>query len=219
MQQSGERVKLLVVQNRKQWSDRVAIFAATVVVLVWLFASWSALGAELVLSASAGALTNYRATETVFYTSSAYGDSRIRLYLHGKRWGSSDLAVGSWQIPDLPVGSYKFTANVGGASPQWSNEVVLRIGSTRIPSDPKRVDAARLLLRAGVGPRSVVDIDEVASRTATAWIDAEFVQPWNSHAGYLAALRSQSIKVEEQHICEAIWQNMMFSDARLRWLR
>ena len=65
------------------------------------------------------------------------------------------------------------------------------------------MDAARLLLQAGFGPRSVADIDEVASRTATAWIDAEFVQPWNLHAGYLAALRSQSIKVEEQRIFEA----------------
>ena len=32
----------------------------------------------------------------------------------------------------------------------------------------------------------------------------------------MAALRSQNIKIKEQHIFEAIWQNMMFADARLR---
>lgn len=95
MQQNGERVKLHAVQNRKQRSDRVSIFAATLVVLVWLLASWSAPAAELVLSASAGALTNNRATATVSYASSGNGDSMIRLYLNGKRWGSSDHAVAS----------------------------------------------------------------------------------------------------------------------------
>ena len=59
----------------------------------------------------------------------------ICLCLNGKCWGSGDLATRSWQILDLLFGSYKFTANVGGASPQWSNAVVLRIDSTLIPSD------------------------------------------------------------------------------------
>ena len=135
MQQSGERVKLHGAQNRKQWSDRVSIFAATLVVLALLFAIWSGPAAELVESASAAALTNNCATATVFYTSSGFGDSMIRLCLNGKCWGSSDLATRSWQILDLLFGSYKFTANVGGASPQWSNAVVLRIDSTLIPSD------------------------------------------------------------------------------------
>jgi len=216
MQQSGGRVKLHATQFKKQWSDRVTIIAATLVILIWLFASWSAPAAELVLSASAGAIINNRATATVSFTSVGHGDAMVRLYLNGKRWGSSDLASGSWQIPDLPAGNHKFTANVGGARPQWSNEVILRIGSVPVATYPKRINAARLLLQASFGPRSLADIDDVANRTPAAWIESEFAQPWNTHAGYLAALRSQSIKVEEQHIFEAIWQNMMFSDARLR---
>ena len=27
----------------------------------------------------------------------------IRLYVNGKRWGSSELAAGSWQVANLPV--------------------------------------------------------------------------------------------------------------------
>lgn len=216
MQQSGERVNLRSLKHKKQWSDRLSIFATTLIVLVWLLASWSAPATELLLSATSGALTNNRATVTVSYASSGHTDSMIRLYVNGKRWGSSDLPAGSWQIPDLPIGSYKFIARADGASPQWSNEVVLRVGSAPIVADPKRVDAARLLLQASFGPRSMMDIEDAASRTPEAWIDAQFAQPWNTHAGYLAALRSQNIKVEEQHIFEAIWQNMMFSDARLR---
>ena len=60
MQQSGERVKLHAVQSRKQWSDRMSIVAAMVVVLIWLFASWSAPAAEFLLSANAGALATDR---------------------------------------------------------------------------------------------------------------------------------------------------------------
>ena len=60
MQQSGERVKLHAVSSRKQWSDRMSIFAATVVVLIWRFASWSAPAAQLLLSASNGARTTDR---------------------------------------------------------------------------------------------------------------------------------------------------------------
>jgi len=38
----------------------MSIFAATVVVLIWLFASWSAPAAQLLLSASTGARTTDR---------------------------------------------------------------------------------------------------------------------------------------------------------------
>ena len=92
----------------------------------------------------------------------------------------------------------------------------VQIGSLPVAIEAKRRDAARLLLQASFGPRSVADIDEAATRTFAVWLDAQFAMPWNTHAGYLAALRRQNIKIEAQHIFDAIWQNMMFADARLR---
>ena len=216
MQQSGESVQQPIPKPKNRWSARWSSFAPVLVVVVWLLASWTASAAELALLASAGAISNGRATVTASYTSSGLTGTMVRLYVNGKRWGSSDLAVGTWQVESLPIGTHTFVARADGASPQWSNEVLVQIGSKPVAVDTKRRDAARLLLQASFGPRSVADIDDVASRTAAAWLDAQIAMPWNSHAGYLAALRSQNIKVEEQHIFEAIWQNMMFSDARLR---
>ncbi len=216
MRQSGEYVQLNQVQPKRRWSDRWGAVASVLVVLVWLLASWSAPAAELALTASAGPVSNNRATVTATYTSSGLAGSMIRLYVNGKRWGSSDLTAGSWQVADLPVGLHKLVVRADGTTPQWSNVVVLQVGSAPPVADAKRRDAARLLLQASFGPRSVADIDDVTNRTAAAWVESQFATPWNSHAGYLAALRAQSVKVEEQHIFEAIWQNMMFADARLR---
>ena len=218
MRQSGESVRQS--QGRAgakyRWSALRSSVAPVLVVVVWLLASWSASAAELALLANAGPINNGRATVTASYTSSGHADTMIRLYVNGKRWGSSDLAAGTWQVDGLPIGTHKLVARADGASPQWSNEVRVQIGSVPIAIDAKRRDAARFLLQASFGPRSVADIDDAASRTSAAWIDAQVAMPWNTHVGYLAALRSQNIKIEEQHIFEAIWQNMMFADARLR---
>lgn len=216
MQQSGEVVRTQQAQARLRRSDFWTAVVAALIVAVWLLASLSAPAAGLLLSATTGPLVDGRATVTATYTSTGHGDSMIRLYVNGKRWGSSDTATGSWQVPDLGVGAHKFIARVGGVSPQWSNEVNVVVGSVPIAVDPKRRDAARLLLQASFGPRSVADIDELASRSAASWIDTQVALPWNTHAGYLARLRAEGVKVEEQHIFEAIWQNLMFGDARLR---
>jgi uncharacterized protein (DUF1800 family) len=216
MQQSGEVVQQRQLQAKNRWSERWGFVATVLVVFIWLLATWSASAAELVLSANVGAISNGRATVTATYTSSGHTNSMYRLYVDGKRWGSSDFAAGTWEVVNLPVGIHKFVAKADGAAPQWSNEVLVQIGSVPVATDAKRRDAARLLLQASFGPRSVADIDDVAGRTSAAWLEAQFAMPWNAHAGYLAALRSQNIKVEEQHIFEVIWQNMMFADARLR---
>jgi endo-chitodextinase len=219
MRQSGEArqlAQLQQTQKNRRWPEYSGAVVSVVVVLVWLLASWSAPAAELILSATTGPIANNRATVTASYTSSGYTNTMIRLYVNSKRWGSSDMASGSWQIADLPVGTHKLIARADGVTPQWSNEVIVQIGSVPLAIDPKRRDAARLLMQASFGPRSVADIDEVAGRAPAAWIESQFSTPWNMHAGYLANLRGLSIKVEEQHIFEAIWQNMMFADARLR---
>ncbi len=223
MQQSGEA--LTVVESRRPVPKRRAIMTRSealaalttiLIVAIWLLASWTATAAEIILSASSGSLTNGRATVTATYTSSGVSGSMLRLYVNGKRWGASDTASGAWQVTDLVIGTHKFLVRAEGATPLRSNEVTLTIGSTPAAVDARRRDAARLLLQASFGPRSLADIDDVKAQGTTAWVDAQFDRQWQTHASYLAALRGQSIKVEEQHIYEAIWQNMMFGDARLR---
>ncbi len=224
MQQSGEVVKVarshhqdhLHPQSVLRRSEALAALVAVLVIAIWLLASWTATAAEIVLSASAGNVSNGRATVTTTYTSNGLTGSMMRLYVDGKRWGSSDLATGSWQVPDLLVGKHKFVMRADGATPLRSNEVQLTISNSPLTVDAKRRDAARLLLQASFGPRSVADIDDVKARGTADWVDAQFNTRWQSHAAYLANLRALSIKVEEQHIFEAIWQNMIFGDARLR---
>ena len=223
MQQSGEVVKIMRPQQDRvqlrsgvRRSEALALLIAVLVVAIWLLASWTATAAEIVLSATAGSVSNGRATVTTTYTSNGITGSMMRLYVDGKRWGSSDSTNGTWQVPDLTVGTHKFFVRADGATPLRSNEVQLTIAAVTPTGDVKRRDAARLLLQASFGARSVADVDDVKTRGNAAWIDAQFNMPWQTHAAYLARLRDQSIKVEEQHIFEAIWQNMIFGDARLR---
>lgn len=215
MRQSGEVVPEQHTDIRPRRSDIWTVLGAVLIVAIWLVASLSAPAAELLLTATAGPVTNGRATVTASYTSTGHADSMIRLYVDGKRWGSSDTPSGSWLVPDLITGSHKFVARVSGASPQWSNEVIVSIG-VPVVVDAKRRDAARFLMQATFGPRSAADIDELTTRTAASWLDAQIGVPWSTHAGYLARLRSEGSRVEEQHIYEAIWQNLIFGDARLR---
>ena len=223
MQQSGEVVKIMRPQQDRvqlrsgvRRSEALALLIAVLVVAIWLLASWTATAAEIVLSATAGSVSNGRATVTTTYTSNGITGSMMRLYVDGKRWGSSDSTNGTWQVPDLTVGTHKFFVRADGVTPLRSNEVQLTIAAVTPTGDVKRRDAARLLLQASFGARSVADVDDVKTRGNLAWIDAQFNMPWQTHAAYLARLRDQSIKVEEQHIFEAIWQNMIFGDARLR---
>ncbi len=215
MRQSGEVVPEQHTDIRPRRSEIWTVLGAVLIVAIWLVASLSAPAAELLLTATAGPVTNGRATVTASYTSTGHADSMIRLYVDGKRWGSSDTPSGSWLVPDLITGSHKFVARVSGASPQWSNEVIVSIG-VPVVVDAKRRDAARFLMQATFGPRSAADIDELTTRTAASWLDAQIGVPWSTHAGYLARLRSEGSRVEEQHIYEAIWQNLIFGDARLR---
>jgi len=218
MRQSGEKSPQHRFLLRRTPTDYRSLLFGSVVVLIWLLASLSAPAATLSLTAVAGPVSNGRATVTASYTSTGHDNDTIRLYVNGKRWGASAGASGSWDLPDLAVGTYKLIARANGSSAQWSNEVVLSFGTVTPPtaSDPKRVDAARFLTQASFGARSTADIDDVLNRTPAAWLDSQFAAPWSSHANYLAAIRATGGRVEEQHIYEAIWQNLIFGDARLR---
>jgi len=216
MRPSGEAVEVQKVRAPDGWPSTWQIVAGIVVLAIWLAASLSASAASLTLTGSSGVVTNGRATATLSYTSDGLGASMVRLYLNGKRWGSSDLTAGSWQVPDLPIGAHKFQARASGAVSQWSNEVVVQVGAQPVAADPAKRDAARLLLQGSFGPRSAADIDAVVASGSAQWIDAQFNQRWNTHAGYLASIRATGMRVDEQHIFEAIWQNLIFGDARLR---
>ncbi|WP_162527466.1 DUF1800 domain-containing protein [Casimicrobium huifangae] len=203
----------------RRWpADYRSLLIGSIVVLIWLLASLSAPAATLTLTATAGPISNGRATVTASYTSSGHDNDTVRLYVNGKRWGASAGASGMWDVPDLAVGTYKFIARTNGSNAQWSNEVILTFGTVTPPaaSDPKRVDAARFLTQASFGARTTADIDDVVNRTPAAWLDSQFTAPWGTHASYLAAIRATGGRVEEQHIYEAIWQNLIFGDARLR---
>ena len=218
MQQSGEKSPQQRLLLRRWPADYRSLLIGSIVVLIWLLASLSAPAATLTLTATAGPISNGRATVTASYTSSGHDNDTVRLYVNGKRWGASAGASGMWDVPDLAVGTYKFIARTNGSNAQWSNEVILTFGTVTPPaaSDPKRVDAARFLTQASFGARTTADIDDVVNRSPAVWLDSQFTAPWGTHASYLAAIRATGGRVEEQHIYEAIWQNLIFGDARLR---
>ena len=105
MRQSGERVRPrpIPADEKSRWPVRWNSVVPVVVILIWLLASWSAPATQLALVASAVSVSPPRATVTAAYTSSGHTNAMIRLYVNGKRWGSSELAAGSWQVANLPV--------------------------------------------------------------------------------------------------------------------
>ena len=142
MEQSGEFEQQHQAPVKARWSTRWSAITPVLVVVIWLLASWSATAAQLVLSATAGSISNGRATVTASYTSSGHADAMIRLYVNGKRWGSSDLAAGTWQVVNLSIGTHTLVARAEGAALQWSNEVLVQIGSLPVAIEAKRRDAA-----------------------------------------------------------------------------
>ena len=152
MQQNGEVVKIRRPHQGRspqpagvRRSEALAALIAALVVAIWLLASWTASAAEIVLSASAGTVVNGRATVATTYASNGVTGAMMRLYVDGKRWGSSESANGAWQVPDLAVGTHKFFVRADGATPLRSNEVQLTIASIAPAGDAKRHDATRFV--------------------------------------------------------------------------
>ena len=99
MQQSGERVRPrpIPANEKNRWPVRWNS-VVSVVVIIWLLASWSAPATQLALVASTGPVSNSRATVTNAYTRSGLTNAMIRLHVSGKRWGCRERAAGSWQL-------------------------------------------------------------------------------------------------------------------------
>ena len=92
----------------------------------------------------------------------------------------------------------------------------LRYGHATDSQRPgKRVDAARFLTQASFGARSTADIDDVLNRRLPRSSTA-VAAPWSPTPTISQPFVQPGGRVEEQHIYEAIWQNLIFGDARLR---
>jgi endo-chitodextinase len=219
---SGFTISAAFASLRPRTRLMLRIALGVLVVVVWLTASFNAPAAFIALSATVQpSLISGSRDVRLGYTSDI-NDAVMRLYVNGKRWGAGPAPNGSVVFSAVADGDYTFAvraAGLNGAVSVWSNEVKLNLGTSlgvTPPVDAKRRDAARLLLQGSFGPRSINEIDDVTARGSAAWIDAQAALPWTPHTSYFDALRSAGEKIEEQHAFEAIWQNLIFSDARLR---
>jgi len=77
-------------------------------------------------------------------------------------------------------------------------------------------DAARLLTQATFGIKSRAEIDSVASRGTTAWLNEQFALDFNSHVAYVDAAKVRDTKAKEEHAYEAIWQQWLNENGQLR---
>lgn len=203
--------------NRIAWW-RLAL--GLLVIATWIAAAVSASGASITLSGSASKNNDNSWRVQLQYATSGLANANLHLYMNGKRAGRLQSESGSAVMPSLPEGNYSFSIHSSGATPAMqsaSNVVALSLGAPTIPtvSENKR-NAARLLMQASFGPRSMADIDAVERQGAAAWIDAQFSSPWSTHENYIDRVKLAGDEVGEQHPNEAIWQNLIWGDARLR---
>jgi uncharacterized protein (DUF1800 family) len=190
------------------------------VIAVWIAAAVSASGASITLSAEGAKNADNSWNVRVQYVSSGLASANLHLYLNGKRAGRLAGESGTATFNALAEGNYSFTIHSSGAasaSAAVSNTVTLGLGAPARPavSDNKRA-AARLLMQASFGPQSLADIESVEKQGAAAWIDAQFAAPWATHENYIDRVKLAGEEVGEQHPNEAIWQNLIWGDARLR---
>jgi uncharacterized protein (DUF1800 family) len=190
------------------------------VIATWIAAAISASGASIALSGSASKNNDNSWRVQLQYSTSGLANANLHLYMNGKRAGRLQSDSGSTVMPSLPQGNYSFSIRSSGATPAMqsaSNVVALSLGAPTVPtvSENKR-NAARLLMQASFGPRSMADIEAVERQGATAWIEAQFSTPWSTHENYIDRVKLAGEEVGEQHPNEAIWQNLIWGDARLR---
>ena len=83
---------------------------------------------------------------------------------------------------------------------------------------PASIDAARFLMQATFGARSLQDIANIQKKGYGAWIDEQIGRGAASHVEYLnqALARRNTIYVYDDDTYEAIWQQWLYGDDQLR---
>ncbi len=213
---SADNVKTLLLSRLRgiAWW-RVAL--GIVVIAVWLASAVNASAASVLLSASAAKNAKGSWDIEVNYTATDIANSRLRLLVNGKIVDSLPRTAMRMTLREYGDGEYTLSIGSTGANAITSNSVTLKLGATVAPVlNAKKVDAARLLMQASFGPRSVADIDAVDSQGIAAWIDNQFNKSFTPHSAYLDRIKAAGEEVKEEHVFESIWQQLIWGDARLR---
>jgi uncharacterized protein (DUF1800 family) len=215
---ASARSRVTRVSSTLNWFREFAwwrIALGLVVIAIWLASAINASAAAIVLSASATRSATSGWDVQVSYAATDLPSGSLRLLLNGKI--ADSLPRGSGQLTLRSIGDGDYALQIrNSASGVSSNIVSLKLGGVAPVADTKKRDAARLLMQASFGPRSIADIEAVESHGLAAWIDDQFSKPFTSHNAYLERIKAAGDEVKEEHVFESIWQNLIWGDARLR---
>jgi uncharacterized protein (DUF1800 family) len=193
---------------------RVAL--GIIVIAVWLAAAVNASAASITLSTSATKNAKGGWDVELNYAVLDVNSGALQLLVNGKIADSLPRASKRVTLREYGDGDYTMVLRSTGANTVQSNSVALKLSSAGPVLSAKKVDAARLLMQASFGPRSVADIDAVDAQGLAAWIDSQFGKPFTPHNTYLDRIKAAGEEVKEEHVFESIWQQLIWGDARLR---
>jgi hypothetical protein len=205
----------------KRWVSQLSwwrVALALVVIAIWLASAVNASAASIGLSATPSKNADNTWNIVIDYSLVDVNNAVLRLIVNGKRYDRLPTNPTRYTMQNVGDGSYKLrvTAQSNQAASVFSNEISLNLGTAFAPVSESKRNAARLLMQASFGPRSMADIDAVEARGAAAWIDSQWDKPWSTHASYLDRLKAAGEEIKEEHPNEAIWQNLIWGEARLR---
>jgi uncharacterized protein (DUF1800 family) len=195
---------------------RVAL--GLVVIAIWLASAVKASATTITLSATPTQLSANSWSIALQYNATDLGTQTLRLYVNGKRHATLAGSSGRATLKGFTAGDYAlYVRSSGDGVHVRSNDVQLTLGAAaQLPVSESKRAAARLLMQGGFGPRSMADIDAVEAQGAAAWIDTQFSTQWTTHASYIDRLKFAGEEIKEEHPNEAIWQNLIWGNARLR---
>ena len=84
------------------------------------------------------------------------------------------------------------------------------------PLDLATRDAARFLVQATFGPRSVAEILALRDRGYESWLTEQFSTQANLYVAYVNARKAAGEKPDEERAYEAVWQQWLFETGQLR---
>ncbi|MGL5004885.1 MAG: DUF1800 family protein, partial [Casimicrobium sp.] len=190
------------------------------VIAIWIASAMQASGAAISLSATSAKNASNTWDITINYNAVDIGDASLRLYVGGKRSAALPNTSGQYVIGGVGDGVYALLVKTERARQgnfAKSNEVRLALGvSPPIVVSEKKRDAARLLMQATFGARSMDDINAVEAKGNAAWIEEQFAKPWTSHKVYIDRIKAAGEEEKEEHVYESYWQQLIWGDARLR---